>query len=505
MANDEFDFDDPEPEGAQPAPSLSSSRGSSSGGLSSGSRVWRDRAQVEQFLRRQDRDTLSQWLLQTADEDNEARRRLVLRAKLDLADDLNSEKKWLASVIGKPSRRDKRRLKAYLPRQRLLLELFGKLSEQQRWADLTVLCEHALQRLFVALDHADDSEGESAHFSQQVLELHRIAAQFMAQPELLGAQVARLLVRAPEGVMALEPYLPLLGERGQLRFGASLELLWQAMQIDEVRQSSSANQTAVRSLLMHWYLHQGQVDEWLKLKQQEHWLPETVREVAQTLRDANRIREAIQALEQGIRQYPDAFPIRKMLVEFYLHDGLQEEATEMLWQQFLRSPTAQHYAQLRAILPETERPRWRDKALGHAREVEAKINTEHGGLPYKGVQLAIWLAEGNDDEALSIARQFRCDAVTVEALALRLESTHQEEAAQLHQQLIQREIERPSTVHFDDALDRLHHLHAVLDPLVFWALLTRLRLQFAHNRKFVQKLNENWSPYLDGQEPFATG
>lgn len=491
MAIDPDDWELTEQQGAPSAPSLSAPR------------VWRDREKVERFLREQTVDTLSRWLMQTADEESEWRRRLLLRSKLDDADNVNEQKKWLTSVIGKPSRLDKRRLKSYVPRQRLLLELFALLAEQQKWADLSVLCEHALQRLFAVYVHADDSEQELAHFCAEVLELHRLAAKFMQQPELLGAQVARLLVRAPEGIMHLDAYLPLLGERGQQRFGASLELLWQAMQIDDVRQSSTTNQTTVRSLLMHWYLHQGRVDDWLTLKQQENWLPETVREVAQTLRDAQRIREAIQVLEQGIRQYPDAFAIRKLLVDAYLQDGLQEEATDMLWQQFLLSPTAQHYTQLLAVLPEAEKPRWREKALQHAEHVEAKINAEHGGLPYRGVQLAIWIAEGNDDEALAIARQYRCDAVAIEALAMRLEQTRQEDAAQLHQQLLQREIERPSTVNFDDAFDRLHHLHSVLSPMVFWALLTRLRLKYASNRKFIQLLNQTWSPYLDGPHEFS--
>lgn len=459
--------------------------------------VWKDRASVQDFLQHQSAQALSEWLLHTADQDSEWRRRLILRVKLDAANQLNDKKKWLNALIGKASKLDKKKARIYAQRMQLVFDMFEPLVRADSWLDISVLAEYALQRLFLTCARADDSDGHLRALCQQILSLHQQAAEHMQAPDLLGPQVARLLVRAPEGIMSLEPYLSLMGEDGQQRFGSSLELLWQAMQLDEVKHSSPVNPTSVRALLMSWYLHQGRIDDWLKLKHQEKWLPETYKDIAQTLRDAERIREAIQVLERGIRQFPEAFALRKLLVDAYLHDGLQEEAQDMLWQQFLNSPTTQHYGQLRAILPLAERARWRDKALLHAQSVEERINNEKPGLPYKGVQLAIWLTEEDDEQCLRLARNFRCDAVSVEALAMRLEHSQQEEAAQLHQQLIHREIERPTTLHFDDAIDRLRHLHQVLAQEVFLALLTRLRLKYAQNRKFLQYLNEQWSPHLE--------
>ncbi|MEV0089881.1 hypothetical protein [Saccharopolyspora sp. NPDC050642] len=245
-------------------------------------------------------------------------------------------------------------------------------------------------------------------------------------PTELGRWLAyfRLNTELPE--VSLGEVVDLLGEAGLTAYKAGL---------DQAR-DRQCDAWRVRWLREELVQEIGDTDELVETLTEDLSYPHAYVRIAVVLREADRVDEAIDWLQRGLRSVDPWDGRQSMLVErlveLYQAIGRDADAVELLEARFTDSPDEGTHRQWRMAAEQIGQwPQLRERAHQILRE-----RIEDGSSFAAGTLARILLEEGDIDAAWQIVQRYRCDEPTRLAVADRRAETHPADVIAIYQPLV---------------------------------------------------------------------
>jgi uncharacterized Zn finger protein len=224
--------------------------------------------------------------------------------------------------------------------------------------------------------------------------------------------------------------------------------------------------------------------------------------IAQIYREAGQSEKALEWAEEAMWVFPDEVHsgLREFLAEEYHHRGRHEEARELIWPQFARSPRLESYKELKHHAKRAGRwEEWRNKALKYMREEIARRKEESGRrsllLPVNHSELVrILLWEGNVEAAWHEAQEGGCSEELWLELAARREEEHPEDALAIYEKRIEPLIEQTNNAAYKAAYELLVRVRDLMKRLdrqaEFEEYIELLRAEYKRKRNFMKLLEQ---------------
>ena len=443
---------------------------------------------LHDFLHGLDRATLANKLLELADQDRDIAKTLQHWRKLSTSSLEPADLKRLITEMLSPGRDfvDWRGSYAFARQAETVLPLLQQATARDP-ASAVVLSAHAMRRMWLALESADDSDGDISGVCQQIGDAWVTALEAAGtQPAAFGETYLQLLLDDPfgsfnadaaeaaMGATALARYRHVLAQRWQLTLKAV-----QAARADRPKKAGSrsppmyvARSEAEYQLDELERLHRsqlekmGETDAVLSLLRADLSEPHAHCAVVTFLEKHNRFREAMAQAEIAYKHFPDDWRVQADLLRCYERDGWTAEALTLRRRQFDASPDVERFQQVLKAASVAGRDvaamRIELFAQIEARElaVQAKpVSTfsqrwaSHGGsAAARNVSLraAILCAEKRWQEAATLAQPpVICDIALLRQIALHLPAAEVEQSVALLLRVFEVLMPRASTPYTD--------------------------------------------------------
>lgn len=308
----------------------------------------RDRRQaLEAFVRSRSASELATRLLEFADRDRAIARDLQQWHQLSTAPkDLAGLKAVVTQVLA-PSRGflDWNETADSVRRGEAVLPLLAELRSRSP-ADALPLGCHALQRVWAALAHADDSSGEIGGLAQAVGGEWLAALQAAGpQPAAFGETWLGLQLDDPIGVFPAADVEAALGPAALERYRSVLARQWrEARAADPGRRRGDGSFNVRLAELERLHLRQleaqGDVDGMLAVLRADPHNPQAWHRITALLERHGREREAFANAERACKAFPSEPGLKDDLLRCYERDGWFEEALALRRARFVEWPNA---------------------------------------------------------------------------------------------------------------------------------------------------------------------
>lgn len=450
-------------------------------------RAHEDRAQVDRWLATLDAPELRELLVEYARRDPQDWSELVARAGLATAD--ADELKAIARrLIGRKRTLDWQRIDDYADRLSPLLRLLEE-RVQRDPALVLELAGDALVRLLPIYGQSDDSLGSLGDVLGELAGIHLQAAQQAApDPRRFADYLLKLRLEDEWGLVApVREYAEALTPAGigRLEQRASARL-------DALEPKCEANRFDSDRLLLETVLAElahvgGDVDAMLARRVRDAASGRDWLEIAGLYQEHGRRREAVQALERGLRAHPGEEGLMEALATELASDGLAEDAVAIRWDLFAREPNPPAYLELRkAAQALAAWNSWRPRALEQLSAVFPDPEER------AAAEVGLYLAEEEFGAALEASRNVRLPRYLWEQLADAIASDHPEDAVRIHHSLLRPDLEPAVRASYERVLARLERMLPLYRRLgsveTLQTLLQELRETYRARRSFVAML-----------------
>ncbi len=292
-----------------------------------------------------------------------------------------------------------------------------------RTLDAVDAVEYGLAAWERALDQIDDSSGYFGSLRERLIDLHITACE---QAGLGGADLAnRLLDWALSSDW--EVFLDMAETHGDLLAGDGYARLRERITKAGLG-GNTDNAFTLRYLLQSIAHQEGDVDALVDALATDLTYPYHYVQIAEALRDADRLEDAMAWIRRGLQDHPDRWDRRvvDLGVELLFQQGNPQGAWDLAWAEFVHTPSAATYGRL----PNLGAGQWaetRPSALDIFRShLDANDDPRSGGY---GPLVTAMLAEGDHDAAWEAAEQGACPAHLWRTLANQTTITHPDKAA----------------------------------------------------------------------------
>lgn len=330
-------------------------------------------------------------------------------------------------------------------------------------------CVLALRRIFVVSEQADDSNGAIGDLLHSV---HAVLLDVLRAEPPTGDDARRWLRtwfalqgRDPWGLWDDESMVVAAGPQVRALYSRQVAQDWEDWLSRRSEAAPPDAWDAQRSRTRNRYLggrrHAGDVAAVLQALRADLRGGAEVVDLAATLQGLGREREAVQMLEQGIRNFRDDWRVEGALLAAYERDGCRKEALAIRRRQLERRPDVANYA---AVLQAAEaaglqRDAYRSELHRWAEDAERKERSEvrrwrASGAAGTDVTVRIrWLLhEGDPAQALALARQPGCLTAepVLRELACALRACDLAAADAIFRQLVESCMRRASTPYHEE-------------------------------------------------------
>jgi uncharacterized Zn finger protein len=374
--------------------------------------------------------------------------------------------------------------------------------------EVVELCEHALARLDEAIEHLDDSNGETSDIRESLCDLHH-AACLKARPEpvALAERLFETELHSEWDTFfgAAATYADVLGEPGLAAYRRRAEEEWE--QIAALGPGEEGGHSSFRFSITHIMetLAGLSADPDLLVAVLAHDLSSAygfVR-IAETYREAGRHDEALAWAERGVATFPEHTDVRlrEILADEYQRRGRHEEAMDLMWAAFTEQPALAGYQRLKTHATAAGAwDSWRARALDLMRQsaaaaAEDVLGSNRWGRPADRsalVKALLW--EGDVEAAWQEAVAGGCDDSLWMELAARREAGHPEDVLPIYQRQIEQLIDVKKNHTYAAAVALLHRVKKLLDRLdrgsEFAAYLAAVRAAHKPKRNLMKLLDE---------------
>jgi uncharacterized Zn finger protein len=371
------------------------------------------------------------------------------------------------------------------------------------------LCEHALGRIELAMEHVDDSDGEMGGLLERLQELHHAACE-AARPDPVDL-AARLFAWELGGEWdvfsgAALTYADVLGGVGLAEYRRRAELEWAKVPSltpgADVGRSFADRRFRITSIMESLAWAAGDVDELISIKSRDLASPYTFLEIARVCLDVARADDALEWAERGMRAFPRTPDgrLRAFLAELYHQRSRHGEAIALMWAAFEDGPTLDGFLLLKSHAGRVDAwPDWRARALDTAREAVVRAQATarparfRWDLPVNGSALArMYLSEGDLDAAWQEAVALGCSEQVWRELARRREADHPADAIPIYQREVEALLGTKRNDGYAAAVELLGHIRGLMvtlgDGAEFANYLAAVRADHGRKRNFTSKL-----------------
>ena len=348
--------------------------------------------------------------------------------------------------------------------------------------------------------------------AKDIQELHYHACQNAnPDPQELATRLFRMELESGYGFFykAIDTYAEILGEKGRIIYG---QLINETLGQYEQRNVNDSHANYRRSELLRmkerWVAASGTVDELAAVIAQDLSSPHRYLHIARQYQAIGRIDDAITWAEDGLDAFAESYRTGNLgdfLIEIYEQQGRWDDAVEIVWRDFSRTPSLQFYKKLHTQAQKVKQwPQWRDRAIACVKDVlenSAKSKTTAGFMrqrfPYTdhSVLVEILLWEGEVQAAWSEAQAGGCNSALWLRLAKEREADHPEDALNIYQPRIEALINQTNNQAYQDAVNLLLKVQMLMNRLErqaeFDVFLARLRKDYKRKRNFIGLLKHN--------------
>ena len=469
--------------------------------------------QLRGFLDATDKETLVQWLLDAADEDDRLKSRLMMQAG-------KSQAKVHLPTFCKAI--DQAAIVDYMGGEFSMYEysqgigdvmssLRDLLSEGHA-TEVMQLSEHLINRLVENSAMVDDSDGFTRNTMHDATLLHHSACRHV-KPDPMG--LARRLfdwtMEDDAGVFdgAIDEYADVLGKKGMEAFRSSARKAWEALpalRAGDKENRFSAHRYQITGIMEEIAESTGDVDALVAVKKKDLSGPHEYLEIAELYQNARRMDDAIRWAEEGVKQFPQNAnsPLREFLALQYHKRNRHADAMKLIWAEFADYPCLESYKSLKKHASKggqaTPWKAWRVRAMLHLRGLIEKSERPSKSSrwafpdPSRSSLVRILLWEKDVEGAWLHLQSGKCDrSLWIEVAGLR-ESAHPEDSLAVYRSYIEPTLARKSNDAYEDAIGLLKRSKAILTRLgkqeEWGRYLAEVKVAYKRLRNFIAMLQK---------------
>ena len=476
---------------------------------------------LAQFLKSQSSAVLAERLLEMANHDSTVQRQLHSWRKSSVRTDDPAKIKLLITQImatGK-SFLEWRESIPYVNRAREVLKLLDK-EIRTNPAGAVPLCMHALKRCWVAMEHADDSDGSIGIFSNEIgAQLNRAIDAAGPQTAKFAEPFLQFLLDDDYGSFDHAAALASIGSTALTQFRKSVAEQWRDA-LQAYRESSKQNGARTdqdrlfdrmsglwdetRRLesrmkrLQALHQHQlevqedtGAVIDLLKTDLSSSYYYE---KLIKYLEKHGMYREALAQAEQANRQFINDERAETLLVQCYERDGWTEEAFAIRHKQFFKEPNSKTLASVINAGKSSTDPNNQDTVqlkqslMATLLDRHVKHAKKHHFEVYVDASAQILIDEKSWPELLNLLdKGYLCRDQLMHTIGMSLPDQYASRAVTMLTDLLHARMESSVSPH-KETLRLVENIFLRLVPAGRHVLLEQLRAQYRHKVAFVRDL-----------------
>ena len=390
-----------------------------------------------------------------------------------------------------------------------VVDSIERLFEEGFVCETITLCEYALERLGIAMEQVDDSDGYLGGEVERLLELHLNACKKgKPNPKDLAERLLRYELAWSDYDMfygAVNTYREVLGTQGIAEYRRLVEQKWQAIPAKDSGGKNSghnSNHYGITRIMESLAKAEGDVDALIAIKKCDLSASWNYLSIAEICRNAKRHDEALDWAEKGLvafKEKPDN-RLRNFIAEEYHRRKRFDDAYGLYWIQFAERPELSNYIKLLDYARKISRgDTVRDEALACLRKDmdRAKNNSNAKYWYYKPdhsrlVEIFLW--EKDEEAAWNEALTGGCrDSLWLD-MAKKREKDHPADAVPVYQRLVEPIIARMKNDAYDEATRMILHIrelmHGMGQKAEFAAYLAQVRLRHKPKRNLMKLLDK---------------
>ena len=482
-------------------------------------------ADVQRYLEGLGADALIELVMDHLDQDDEWREVLLRTAALQRPSgvDVDAIKKSITKATRTGSFLDYHGAIGFANGLSALCDSLAELIDAGYADDGVGLIEYVLKRCEKALGQMDDSSGCMGEILNRLQELHLQAcglAQNLSRTKLAKRLFEWQLSTGYDIFYdAAETYAGILGEQGANKFYALAHQHWSKLPDrgpGADRFSFEGDRFKLQSMMESLARAKGDIDELVRIKQKDLSSPYQFLKIAQVYQGADRLDDAIDWAERGIKTFPGEqrdMRVHLLLADLYQQAKRHEDAVQRVWPLYDKRPELEtyihlkhHAEQVRVNGRKSKKPwkQWRDQALKRLREDIERAKQAQSPLCDRPVYrpnrdadhsrlVDLFLWEDNAEAAWQEAQAGGCRESLWLKLAEHRESEHPADAIAVYQELVPEHVEKTNARGYQEAMILIRRIHALMPkakmPEQFPKYQATLRESYKRKRKFVQMLD----------------
>src|SRR3972149_6176455 len=470
---------------------------------SSGSKVtFKD---IRSFLLTQDKEVLTEMILDQAAEDVRLRNKLLLQAAGSKKEgtNLTAYRQAIDNAVNPDGYVSYYEMYDY---SQGIDEVVSSISEllKRGKADVVIeLCEYALRKVEKALNHVDDSDGHMGGILERLQELHLSACK-KAKPDQ-EALAKRLFDWEISGEWdtfygAVKTYSEVLGKKGLDIYRQLAEEEWKKIKpLGPADKDSDryGRRFRVTHIMEDLAKQSGDIEALVAIKSRDLSNSYAFLNIAEAYKESGNREMALDWAERGLKAFPQKPDSRLMdfVAEEYHRQNPHDEAMKLIWRQFEASHSFHTYDKLKTHADKTrDWPVWREKALKAIRE-DLKRNMKVGKSPWMrghnhSLLVEIFLFDKDADAAWKEANDGGCSDSLWLRLAEAREKHHPNDAIAAYQRMVNPIVDRKNNGAYEEATKLILKIKALMartsEETKFASYLNSIKAAHKPKRNFMK-------------------
>jgi uncharacterized Zn finger protein len=465
--------------------------------------------EVRTFLEGQEKEVLVRLILEQAMEDERLQRRLMMWAARSGSEgvDLTAFRRAIDDAFDPGDLLDYGSIDDFAQGIEDIVRAIAELLEEGFAQEAIELSEYAMATAEGAMDY--DAGGCVSGVLRDLEELHHAACQEGSpDPKALARRLFEWELRGHYDTFfeAANTYADVLGEEGLAEYRRLAEEQWAHVRAlgpgEEDPRRYGGERFRITHIMETLARQEGDVEALVGVLGRDLSRPHAYLRIARIYKEAGEREKALEWAEEAMWVFPDEVHsgLREFLAREYHHRSRHEEATQLIWPLFARSPRLESYKELKHHAERGGRwEEWRNKALDYLRKDIARRKEEskhtYFSLPVNHSQLVrILLWEGDVEGAWREAQEGGCSEELWLELAARREEEHPEDALAIYEKRIEPLIEQTNNAAYKAAYELLVRVRDLMRRLdrqaEFEEYLELLRAEYKRKRNFMKLLEQ---------------
>lgn len=455
---------------------------------------------VRVYLTKQEKEVLIELILSQAEEYDQLRDQLLMKAaKAEAKDlDLNVFRHAVDNAIETDWFIDYRNMHDYAAGIEKAIGSLEDLLNEGYGAEAMELLEYALARAESAMENVDDSDGDMGTILERLQDLHlRACAEAKPDPEALAEKLFKWELRTEWDVLygAAQTYADVLGERGLAVYRKLAEAEWKklpSLSPGQDRLAYSGKRYRITSIMETLARQSGDLEALVSVMSRDLSNPYDFLQIAAVYQEAGLHDKALEWAEKGVKAFPKRpdSRLRTFLADEYHRRARHDEMMALIWAEFQDRPSVQRYQQLSEYAGKTkQRPIWQEKALQFIRKKADRVRSDSSLL----VEIFLW--QNDIETAWREACEGGCSDHLWMELAAKREKDYPEDALGIYQRRVEPMIQLTNDLAYEEAVSLLKRIQRLMSGLgkdrEFAEYLQRTRLEYKRKRNFIKLLDKS--------------